>query len=402
MVRTVYEQAGDKDERRFKTMITLVQLADLFEKGLNAMLNDPEIQFKIWASVGKKKKAVRYGNTVISFITGNLQTSSSANEANLLVMGVNGLSLEFFIPTQTPRTNSEQKASELQEIENGQYKFVDRIVNAINGYFETAQTFTFKDGEIEYGISFRAGTCLTGDVSLASRLGKNVTVTVYIECYFLQGGINSKDVIVSVDGEIIPFQSVKIGRSNRLSNDVYSGDLVVKNISTASALSIDFVMPANADNTTKQAKEFLLNGDPNVAHFVRLQYGNGNVAQYLMIFDSLITDAQGITFAGITGTFIEMVDNPLFVGVPEYFQVGRFAFSTSDYKNMTFNITNCTGYICGKVQDMSGAVAVALSEQDFIYDEATDKYFVYLITSTAATVTNATATFEVIKAAHNG
>jgi len=172
-------------------MITLVQLAEIFENGLNGILNDPEIQFKIWATVGKKAKSVRNGNTVISYITGILQTNSSANEANLLVMGVNGLSLEFSVPTKTPRTNAEQKAAELQEIENGQYKFVDRIVSAINKYFENAQTFTFIDGEIEYGISFRAGTCLTGDVGMASQLGKNVTVSVYIECYFLQGGVNS-------------------------------------------------------------------------------------------------------------------------------------------------------------------------------------------------------------------
>ena len=121
-----------------------------------------------------------------------------------------------------------------------------------------------------------------------------------------------------------------------------------------------------------------------------------------MMFDSLITDAQGITFAGITGSLVEMVDNPLFVGVPEYFQVGRFAFNSSDYKNMTFNITECTGYICGQVRDMNDAVAVSLSEQDFVYDEESDQYYIYLITSTAATVTNATATFEVIKAAKNG
>lgn len=402
MVRDVHAASCGEIERRFKRMITLVQLAEIFENGLNGILNDPEIQFKIWATVGKKAKSVRNGNTVISYITGILQTNSSANEANLLVMGVNGLSLEFSVPTKTPRTNAEQKAAELQEIENGQYKFVDRIVSAINKYFENAQTFTFIDGEIEYGISFRAGTCLTGDVGMASQLGKNVTVSVYIECYFLQGGVNSKDVIVSVDGVTIPYQNIKIGRSNRLSNDVYSGDLIVKNISTASALSIDFAMPANSDNTTQQAKEFLLHGDPNVSHFVRLQYGDGNVAQYLMMFDSLITDAQGITFAGITGSLVEMVDNPLFVGVPDYFQVGRFAFSTSDYKNMTFNITECTGYICGQVRDMNDAQAVSLSEQDFVYDEESDQYYIYLITSTAATITNSTATFEVIKAAKNG
>ena len=69
-------------------MITLEQFADIFQRGLNAVLKKNEIQFKIWSNVGKYQKAIRDGNTVTKYINGNLRVSSSANDANDLVMGV--------------------------------------------------------------------------------------------------------------------------------------------------------------------------------------------------------------------------------------------------------------------------------------------------------------------------
>ena len=119
-------------------MITLEQFADIFQRGLNAVLKKNEIQFKIWSNVGKYQKAIRDGNTVTKYINGNLRVSSSANDANDLVMGVNGLTLDFIVPLKRPRTNAKQTAEELAAIQDGQYPFVEEIVNAIDGYFQKA------------------------------------------------------------------------------------------------------------------------------------------------------------------------------------------------------------------------------------------------------------------------
>ena len=40
-------------------MIKLTQLAKRFENGLNAVLNNSEIQFKIWAEAGEHVRAMR-------------------------------------------------------------------------------------------------------------------------------------------------------------------------------------------------------------------------------------------------------------------------------------------------------------------------------------------------------
>lgn len=80
-------------------MISLKELSNRFESGLNAelktVLKSEEIQFKIWAEAGQFQKPLRDGNTITYFINGNLRTSSSANDANDLVMGVNGLTLDL-------------------------------------------------------------------------------------------------------------------------------------------------------------------------------------------------------------------------------------------------------------------------------------------------------------------
>ena len=42
-------------------MITVKQLAEIFENGLNNQLDNPEIKFKIWANAGEYKKPYRDG-----------------------------------------------------------------------------------------------------------------------------------------------------------------------------------------------------------------------------------------------------------------------------------------------------------------------------------------------------
>lgn len=378
-------------------MITLIQLAEIIENGLNSVLNNDEIKFKIWANAGQESNAVRTGNVVNYYVAGNLRTTSSANEANLLVMGVNGLTLDFSIPVKPPKTNLLLTEEQLARIRDSQYPFVDLIISSINEFFQSAQTLPVINDGVTYSVSIKAGSIMTGSVGLESNLDEHVKVSVYIECYFLQGGINSKDVVISIDGYRVPFQSVTIGRSNRIVNDVYSGDNVVKNISTASAFSIDFIMPANADNTTNEMISFLTEGEPNVVHFVELQYGDGTVKNYLMMFDDLKTNAQGIIFAGFTVSLVETTYNPLLMSVPDYYQVVKFEFENVT-ESVVFNVEHCKAFIGGKALNIGGKVSVNLSESDFVYDEDNDCYYVYLVTDRAVNITESSVAYVVEKA----
>ncbi len=384
-------------------MIKLTQLAKRFENGLNAVLNNPEIQFKIWAEAGEHVRAMRDGNTVIHFINGNLRTSTSANDANDLVMGVNGLSLEFSVPVKPPRTNAKQTEEDLAKIKDGQYPFVTYIVNAINGYFQKAQSFSMPDESgVNFSVSYQAGTAVTGEVGLSSQLDNYVLVSVYIEVYFIEGGISSKDVKVYFDNSTVPFMAVRHGRTPVVDGDVYTGKLVTKNVITSTAFAIDIDFPANADEFTKACVQYLLGGEPNTAHFVKVVFGELDEQLYFMTLNTVQTSAQGISIAGGSASLMEVVENPLAANLPAGFQLGKFTLANSQVASLTFTVSNsCNAFIAGTAVELAaGAQTVNIKPSDIVYEENENDtdgaYYVYLITDKAVTVTASSAPFETV------
>lgn len=364
-------------------MITVEQLSNVFENGLNTVLNNPEIQFKIWAEAGQHVGSRREGNTVTYFINGNLRTSTSANDANDLVMGVNGLSLEFAVPIQQPRTNATQTAEELAKIKDGQYPFVTYIINAINSYFQTAKATTLTDDKgVEFSVAFQAGTVTPGNVDIAAQLGNYLPVPVYIEVYFVEGGVNSKDVKVYFDGKSMPFQAVRHGRSPMTERDVYAGTLVSKSLITSTAFAIDVDFPVTSDPATQACVDYLISGEPNVAHFVKVQFGSLNEKLYLMTLNTVQTSAQGIAIAGVSASLMEVVENVSAIGVPDNYEVGKFTFQNSDATSAFFTAeADCLFYCAGETYSLTAgeSIDIPLDPSDYEYEEEDGVYYVYYI-----------------------
>lgn len=388
-------------------MIKLTQLATLFETGLNARLNDPEIQFKIWATAGQQTPSIRSGNSITYYLDGDLQVNSSANEANLLVMGVNQLRLMMYVPVKRPRTNAQQKAEELERIKNGQYPFLELITNAVDNYFKSSQAIEIIDEEetdesgkpVVYSVGIKGNTALSGIVDIVSELDECVILSVYIECFFVAGGINSRDVQISIDGHIVPFQSVNVARSNELSTDVYAGEMVKKNITTATAFSLEISFPSNSDYTTKAVLDYLLNAKPNVAHFIKIKWGKTSEIIFFMTFDRLSTSVQGISFAGVSFALVEVIDNVELIDVPDQFQVGRFIFDNSQTSSVLFTIDECTLFMAGKAREIAGNNTITVTPRDYVYDAQKDKYYIYAITDRAVNILPGNASFEIVKEA---
>ncbi len=380
-------------------MISVKQLAEYFENGLNKTLGNPEIQFKIWADAGEYKKPERDGNVITNYILGNLRTSTSANDATDLVMGVNGLSLDFKIPVQAPKTNATQTAAELQKIQDGQYPYLAYITNALNGYFQKAWADTLYDGSgAKYSVAFQAGTAVTGNAEIAARYGLSVDFNVYIEVYFIQDGINSKDVKIYFDGESVPYQALRFGRSPMLESEVYAGSLVSKNIATSTAFSIDVDFPANnVDLLSREVIDYLLNGKINSVHFVELQWGDEEKL-YLLSCNTMQTSSQGIAISGVSVSLMETVENLDALDVPDGFQIGKFTFVDSGATTLTFMPSvDCLAYIADNVLRLKNGIEVSLQlgTKDIRYDG--EKYYAVLITSKAFNPQNPSAPFSVIK-----
>lgn len=381
-------------------MISVTEIAKLLEEGLNEALGNPEICFHIWANVGEYRTALRSGNTAPYTIHGNLRVATSANDANILVMGMNGLSLDFLLPIEPPRTNSKQTEEQLQTVQNEQYPFPALAISAIDTYFAKAQTVSLgKNGE--YSVSFAAGVATPGTVDMFAEIGRAIPVSVYINLYFIEGGTMSKDVKLYFDGMPVPFQSLTPGRSAAIDRDIDVKDLISKGTASSSAFSLHIRFPSNHDAISKAAVEFLMKGKPNVAHFVELEWDDLRKAIYLMTFEGANTSAEGIAIAGAQVDLIEILDNCEIVGVPDTFQIGRFVCEDPFASSLSLALpAGCRAYFAGRAFVADGAKTVSVEPSDFEYDEETEKYYVYLITDRAVPVTG--VGFETVKEARSG
>ena len=387
-------------------MISLKELSNRFESGLNAelktVLKSEEIQFKIWAEAGQFQKPLRDGNTITYFINGNLRTSSSANDANDLVMGVNGLTLDFAIPTRPPRTNSSQTAADLEKIYDGQYPFVQAVTEAINNYFQTAQSLPpMNDDEgTQFSVSFQAGTSISGTVDILPAIGECITVNVYIDVYFIEGGTNSKDVKITLDGKNMPYKELRLGRAPVVERDVYAGENVSKCLTSSTVFTIDAAFPSSDNPATKTALSYVLEGEPNMVHFLKVKWGNDAEKLYLMTYNSVQNTAVGINIAGVQASFMEVADNCNVYNLPAGFQLGKFTFvNSSENVELSFTVSEkCCAFIAGVgAFEVSGSATVKLTPNSFEYDTGKNVYNVYMITDKAVTITNASVQFEEVK-----
>lgn len=385
-------------------MIKLTQLAQRFEDGLNsavaqANIDDPKANyadtFKIWAEVGDVKLPERKTvnpNEITFYINGNLRTSTSANNANDLVMGINGLTLDLMLPLVPPRnyTDLADHSEDLAPKKDGQYAYVNGYVDIINKYFQKAQAFTIEDDtEEEYTVSFQAGTAVTGVVDMVPVLGRCLSVSVYIELYFIEGGINSKNVKITIDGYNVPYQTLKFGRSPLSEQNVYSDKLISKSTVTSTAFAIDMDIPATKKGASAVLIDYLFEGEPNVAHFVTINYGGLTTKTYFMTVNNIQTVMAGISVAGISLSLMEVADNAF--NVPESYQVGRFYTSSNkivkgsiSYKIGTKLKSPYAIYVAGQTYyeekvNTSGIVAAFrfdITPGMLHYDEKTKEYYV--------------------------
>ncbi len=385
-------------------MITTEQLANLFETELNALLDYENLSFKIWASVGKKQEGLRQGNDVFSYINGNIRVVASSITANRLVMGVNNLTVTFDIPLDPPKTTAAQTAEFLATIKNGQYWFAQYIMEILSGYFQKYQALEMQDENgVTYGIGLVAGVSLPQGVDLTAWRGNSLTVDVYVEANIVQGGILSLNIAVELDGEPLPFQSFTPDRQGVLAPDVYSGSDVSKVIATSSAFAAEASIPTNSVyGSSAFAVSYLLHGDPNTAHFLKIEWGNAEDADsalYLVTFTRATGGMQGVTIASVTFQIAQVQDDMELINVPSGFQVGYFVLASSDVTSFSFSVSGgCLAYIAGKAYELAAGAqqTVALAEQDIVYNEDSDEYRLYLITSAAVTVTAAGYTFEIV------
>lgn len=383
-------------------MISVSQIAEQFQNGLNALIDYPNLTFKLWATAGERQAPERTGNVINTYINGEIKTTSSSITPNILVVGANYLTLVFDVPVDPPKTTTAQTAQDLQRVVDGQYWFLQYISGILSGYFQKYQTFTLQDESgTEFSVGMVAGVAVPQDIDLTPWRGNSIPVYVYVELNIGQGGIISLDVSVELDGAPLPYQVFTPDRTGVLDPAVYAGETVSKVLSTSTAFAAEVTIPTNTVYASSQsAVDYLLQGPQNEVHFLQVTWGeNGQTGLYLVTFTRETGGVQGVTLASATFRIAEVRADPDMVELPSGFQMGYFEVASSSLSSITLSVSaDCLGYIGEQAYSFTAnqSVTVQLTPQSIIYDDATEQYRVYLITSSAVTVTATGYAFEVV------
>lgn len=411
-------------------MITVAALAEYFEDELNALISsDEKFEFKIWAEAGHYKSQRRQGNEIYYYINGLLAVSTSAYTPNALVMGVNGLSLTFLVPTLPPKTDVSQTDSELVPEQKGQLYMIQNIANILLGYFDKTKSLSMTDAKgNEFNIAMYSGVSISGVLDIYPKVGEAMPMSVSITMNFADGGVNGMDIKVYLDGELVPYMSLNPSRSSQLVTDVQSNTSEQGHVATSSAFGVQFTtVSATSNQSTLAVYNYIADGkEAKVAHFVEVEWGSQRDDIYFTLFTTANGTVTGAEFAGLNATLGEAYQNEEFFDFPSEFGVGTFSASDSTAESLTFSISASFTktydteddipdtyplyyVIAGKAYKLTatrsstssniatftatGSVSVALGDENYAYDEDTDAYVIYLIASKSVSVTGVSSGF---------
>lgn len=371
-------------------MININDIAEMIEDGLNQQLGEENIKFRIWGSAGENQPLERIGNTVTEYIYGTLVRTSSANDASTIEMGANTLALDLYVPIKRPRVSA--NGTPLPRIVQGQYPFLDNVIEAVDSYFKLATNFQYpanpSEGDTVYSVGMNAELSTTGTAELLPIIGNGVLISVGIEILFVENGVNARSITITIDGNAVtvPYQSVQFGASAIRSNDVRAGEIRSRAYDSATAVAFSLTFPATDQAFTQTLLGYIFDPVPNQVHFVTMTV-DGETHSYLMILDAPNASAQQVANVGLTVNFTEVIGDAEIMSIPSTYRMGRFTVASSSVASLTFSIGASTFYIAGNTYVSSGAQTIALSPQDIVYDEDDDEYYVYLITDRTVSVT---------------
>lgn len=368
-------------------MLSLSTYAGMLEDGLNAQLNDPDLSFRVWAYAGEEEVNTRIGNTVKKKIYCVLSLTDAANDATQIEMGTNVLTLTVCVPLKRPLTDvGGNSVNRYDRILLGQYPFLQDVSDAISAYFAVSKNIIYSDGGKTYSLGVNASIPTTGNVDIISQLGNCVVMNVGITMMYVEGGINSRAVKIAVDGEEIPYITFQPDADGVIEADVQAGGMRRKSYESATAVSFALTVPAVDNSFTGTAFKFLFDPVPNSAHFVTVNVGQTEYS-YMMMISSPSAAAERVANVGITLNFIEIMDDAEIMDLPDGVQAGRFSFHDTSAASLSFTVSECLAYIGGECMHMNGETTVNLQPNDYIYDDETDTFYVYLFTLGKATVT---------------
>lgn len=344
-------------------MIGLKTFAENLQTKLNNNLQG--LTFAIKADSKKFDKALRIRNTVQDQINGllTLQASDMSNltSGELFATLACRLQIIFRLKGGVPDEDQEiidPETKQVVDIIEGNYTYIEKVRDALSSAFQKNEQEVMTDSAgKKYLVCTLYQFVETGIRDQQSPIGDCMSFTAYISYMLVENGINTHDIVYTLDGNIIPFQTNTAYRSPTMDANVpaQSANGAAKNIASQSIFNISFQLPALQNDITRKMFKWLFSGELNVAHVLNIRYPNFNgtdfdESNYLVTYGENNASGETIKNIGQTMTLVECWDDYEIIGIPDNYYVYistvshiRLNFEDEAY----FYVFSGTGYVSG-------------------------------------------------------
>ena len=240
-------------------MIGLKTFAENLQTKLNNNLQG--LTFAIKADTKEFEKSLRIGNTVKEYINGllTLQSSDMSNLTDGQLFATIGCRLQVIFKLKGNESDEDTEiidpdTNEVVEIIEGNYSKIERVRDALSSAFQTntQEVMTDSAGK-NYLVCTLYQFIETGNREQVQILGDSMSFTAYISYMIVENGINTHDIVYTLDGKVIPFQTNTAYRTPTMDANVpaNSPNGATKNLSSQSNFNVSFQLPALQNAITR-------------------------------------------------------------------------------------------------------------------------------------------------------
>lgn len=234
-------------------------------------------------------------NKIVKYINCEFDITGSRIDGVLSIEMAFNASLEVMIPL----VNAGKKEKKLE--------LVNTIRQVMDSVFAKNVSSTYIQGSATYNYGVIYQLADTGDRDKRAEIGDSINLNAYLSYFLVEGGINSSDFILSIDGERIPFIRLGFNRGSVNESNVPSDTEIGQgeNVTTATVFGLNFDMALRAAKADKAIAEYIFNGD-NSEHDVQISVNGGFIepVQYTMKFNNSSINLETTKFASVTVSMV--------------------------------------------------------------------------------------------------
>lgn len=285
-------------------MIPIEILLNGLNSALNSLLGESDRQFAIIPDGGEYEGYKREYNDITGYIEGVASVTDSA------ITPLSGIE----VVTQTLSVAVAVKL-DLQKGVKDEDIFLP-VRTAISEFasktYKEAYTEEYTDDEGHkkektYSVAYSATQPYAGDIAIRPEIGRSIVYSFSVFYSFVQNGVNSKDIVLTFEGEVVPTEELTIVRVPINDGGAFSGTGgAARNMTTQTALELNFSTPAltNSKISTELNAFLLLGTVKGYTVTVSTPYTD-TATTYLMSFGQSNITARGTENCGFSTSLIE-------------------------------------------------------------------------------------------------